>query len=362
MRLVQLSLKDFRSYGLLHQNFEPGINYLIGENAAGKTNLIEAIYYLTLGRSFKKASDQELIRLGCKEAQVYLTYKTSDSIEHSLEARIGPAAKTILLDNERVPSVQKILGKLLCVVYSPQSVSLFRDSPAERRRVIDQTLSLLSPAYLYALTRQKKLLKERNAALANGYDEDVVRTLTNELVNVSYRIAFDRRGLVKKLSDAIGAVFSELFLKESSLKLAYVTDVPEASTQKEFMKAYLAKLERMKSEERMRKTTLMGVQKDDMIAYLDHKEVYAYASQGQNRLVSLALSLTIGDLYAEHFREEPIFLLDDVLSDLDQKRMEALFAYLKKKDIQAFITSTLMPLDREGISIYEIKDNQLERR
>lgn len=362
MRLVRLSLKDFRSYGLLHQNFEPGINYLIGENAAGKTNLIEAIYYLTLGRSFKKASDKELIRIGCKEAQIYLTYKTSDSIEHSLEARIAPEGKTILLDNEKMPSVAKILGKLLCVVYSPQSVSLFRDSPAERRRVLDQTLSLLSPSYLYALTRQKKLLKERNTALANGYDEDVIQVMTKELVNVSYRIAFDRRALVKKLSDAIGPVFSELFLKESSLKLAYISDVPEASNQEEFMKAYLSKLERMKSEERMRKTTLVGVQKDDMVAYLDRKEVYAYASQGQNRLVSLALSLVIGDLYAEHFKEEPIFLLDDVLSDLDQKRREALFAYLKKKEFQTFITSTLMPLDTDGISLYEIKDNQLERR
>lgn len=362
MYVSHLDLASFRSFPELHVDFQKGINYLLGMNAAGKTNLIEAIYYLSLGRSFKKAQDREIIKLGEKEADIILKYRNRDDEEHVLEARIQGNGKNILLDGEKVPSVARILGKLLCVVYAPQSVSLFRDSPSERRRVIDQTLSLLSPQYLYALTRYKKMLKERNTALSLNYDEDVLNVITNELVTLSYRLAFDRSALIRRLDPKVQEIYQKLFQKDSRLSLAYRTDVPSLTNEKEFITALRAKFDRIKSEERMRKTTLIGIQKDDVLAYLDDKEVYAYASQGQNRLVSLALNLAISQIEEEHYYEKPVLLLDDVLSDLDEQRRKALFTYLAEAGSQTFITSTLEPEEKENTAVYILHDNKAERR
>jgi len=361
MFISRVSLENYRNYRLLKTEFGNRLNVIFGPNASGKTNLIEAIYYLSLARSFKKASDRDLIRLNSKEARIILEYQSEIDGRHSIEAEIMPEGKIISLDQEKQKSVSKIVGKLLTVVYSPSSVSLFRGEPMERRRFIDTTLSLLSDKYLYALTRQKKLLKERNTALSLNYDEDVISVLTSELINVSYRIFMDRKAFLAKADLLISPIYQKLFGETEKLEIRYSTNMPDADSQERFVELCQKKFSAIKTEERLRKMTLLGPHRDDLIAELNSNSVYAYASQGQNRLVVLALVLSAYQIIGEHFKEKPILLLDDVLSDLDQVRKEKLIDYLQSLG-QVFITTSEEDLDKKDIDKFEIKNGNIERR
>jgi DNA replication and repair protein RecF len=361
MRIQSLNLIDFRSFASLRSEFPDGVNWLVGPNAAGKTNLIEAIYYLSLARSFKKAADSELIRIGSAEAQILLKYHSEIDGDHVLEAHLIPQGKVIIFDAQKEPSVNKILGKLLCLVYSPSSVSLFRGEPAERRRFLDANLSLISDKYLYALSRQKKLLKERNTALAQDYDEDVIKVLTKELVNISYRIWFERKAFIQKIGALITPIYDRLFLSSDQVRLSYKTDMPDDDAEEAFVKDFGQRFDQLKSEERIRRMTLLGAQKDDLEAEIDGKEVFAYASQGQNRLLVLALTIAVSQIIEEHYKEKPVLLLDDVMSDLDGDRKKALLAYLQDRG-QTFITSAENPEEDKKATVFEIRNQKIERR
>jgi DNA replication and repair protein RecF len=362
MFIRKVSIEDFRNFAQASLAFTEGINCILGPNAAGKTNFIEAIYYLSLARSFKKAKDADLIKDGAKQAGLLVEYESVTDGKHVLEGTITPQGKIISLDGEKQSSVLKIVGKLLCVVYDPSSVQLFKDEPAERRGLMDATLSLMSQKYIYALIRQKKLLKERNVALSQSYDEDVIDVLTNELVTVSYRIYFDRQKFVAEANKTITEIYDELFMSEEKVSLKYVTNVPRIEDEGQFVSELKKYYASVKTEERIRKMTLIGNQKDDLIAYLDAKPVYAFASQGQNRLVSLALKLAVFKILEERFNEKPVLLLDDVMSDLDGKRRVALINYLKNNLGQVFITSAETIDGMEGCASYMIQDGKAERR
>lgn len=355
MQIRRIRLINYRSFENLSLEFENKLNYICGPNAVGKTNLIEGIYYLSLGRSFKKNKDRDLIKESAEIAQILIEYESSKDT-HTLRADITKKGKVIYFDEEKQKSVTSIVGKLHCIVYTPSSVLLFQNEPSERRKIIDSTLSSLSKKYLYALVRHRKILKERNMALLKGYDENVIEVLTDELINVSFIIYDQRKKFVDEVNKHIQEIYCELFGESQKIALEYITNVPDISSQEEF-KSNLKKLhETIKTEERIRKTTLIGVQRDDLKAYIDSQPVFAYASQGQNRLLVLALKIAIARIVKQKIGEDPILLLDDVLSDLDEERKNNLVEYLKNSG-QVFITSTEEKKKTSNCDIYQIEKN-----
>ncbi len=352
MYVSRLDLVNFRNYDQLHIEFEKGINLIVGPNAIGKTNLIEAIYYLTMARSFKKANDENLIMFDKQLAQIRISY-TDNQINNLIEADITKKGKLIKLNSEKQTSVSKIIGKLLSVVYSPMSVNLFRNEPQERRKFLDSSLCLLSEEYLNDLTDFKKILKQRNNSLYME-DEIVINILTKRLIDVSYKIYVKRNKLVNLLNKEIADIYYKLFDTTNKLELRYITNLVQVNSKEEFLKQMEDKFNSIKSEERKKKTTLIGPQRDDLIAYLDNKEVYSYSSQGQNRLVVLALYLSLDNILKKQYNKEPILLLDDVFSDLDTKRKELLLEYLKSKE-QVFITTTDLKFEDGCINTINIE-------
>ena len=359
MFVRRIGLVDFRNFSNLGCDFEDGLNYIEGENAVGKTNLIEAIYYLSLTRSFKKNDDRDLIRYGCKNASLGLNYISKDG-EHSIRIEILERGKIVYFDDEKQKTVTSIIGKLPVVVFEPSSTMLFKGDPLSRRKLVDETLSNLSSDYLYALARFKKFIKERNVALAQRYDEDVIDILTKEVCRESFKVYRLRNRFVSKLNSLLTEIYDELFDSAEKLRISYLTNVPLIENEKEFVEAMMSKFDELKSEERMKCVTLIGCHRDDFRAYLDDKNVASYGSQGQNRLVTLALKLAIGKIYEESFGEKPVYLLDDVLSDLDEKRVNNLLNYLKDRG-QVFVTSA-KKIEGEDKKIYEIKDSSIERK
>jgi len=360
MQIRRIRLINYRSFENLSLEFDNKLNYICGPNAVGKTNLIEGIYYLSLGRSFKKNKDKDLIREKQKLAQILIEYNSNDG-NHTLRADISLKSKIIYFDEIKQTSVTSIVGKLNCVVYTPSSVLLFKNEPAERRKMIDSSLSSLSAKYLYALVRHKKILRERNVALAQSYDENVIDVLTNELINTSFIIYEQRNRFIKEIDKMIGDIYVQLFGTNQKIRLEYVTNVPKIDSQEEFKKELHRLHDSIRTEERMRKTTLLGIQRDDLRAFIDEQSVFAYASQGQNRLLVLALNLTIAQIIKNKIGERPILLLDDVLSDLDETRKKNLLSYLQNCG-QVFLTSTEEIKSLPNCDIYQINNNLVKRR
>lgn len=335
MFIKRIDLVHFRNYTELHLPFKKGINAIVGKNASGKTNLLEAIYYLSMCRSLKKAEQEDMIQNGEKFAQIRIVYEDKER-EHTLQADISKDNKLILIDSEKQKTVSKLIGKLLLVSYSPISVNLFRVEPSERRKFLDTSLSLLSNDYLTELSKYKKLLKQRNNAL-NALDEVVIEVITEELIQSSYLISNMRKKFIQEIGKYISNIYNELFASKEKIKIVYQTSLPLVDDKEEYIKQLSEKFSKIKSEERKKKVTLLGIQKDDIIAYLDDKQVYSYCSQGQNRLAVLSLYLSFKEILERKYQSKPILLLDDVLSDLDEIRKRNLINYLLKQE-QVFIS------------------------
>jgi DNA replication and repair protein RecF len=359
MFVKSLTLTNFRNYSHLDCKFTDTRIFINGANGIGKTTILEAIYYLTLGRSFRKAEDSELIRKGEKEASIYLVFHTEkDDKDHTLSCVIGQGYKAFAYDNEKVRSLSKILGLLTAVYYDPSLVFFFKDEPQERRKLLDATLSQLSPEYLYAISRYKKLLKERNAALVQGYDTDIIAVLKNELINLSYRIVKDRKELISSLSNPVSDYYKKLFGEDKNLALTYITTCPLDDDQTSFVKNSQELFKKNQSLENIRKMTLIGPHRDNLTANLNDKDLASYGSQGENRLASLSLKLAIKDLLAKKLGQEPILLLDDVTSDLDETRCSNLLHTINEKG-QVFVTGTKVSEQFKDYDIYVTDGNQL---
>lgn len=363
MRVSRLVLHHFRSYSRLDVSFPGRKNYLLGQNGQGKTNVLEALNFLSLGRSFRTRDASSLLQSGEKEASIYLEYENKKAEKHSLSCLLSKEGKRFALDGEKVTSLSKILGKLITVVYDPSLVFFFKDEPERRRKLLDEVLSQLSKEYLYALGRYKKLLKERNAALQQNYDSDVINVLRDELVNLSYRISTERKRLVKALSEKATDYYSALFGKEEKkcLTLVYKTNCPLDDDQKGFREHRKALYERSKSYENIRHQTRVGPHRDDLCALLDGNDISKYGSQGENRLASLSLKLSISSLYQEKLGIVPILLLDDITSDLDEVRTENLLSLIGKEDQQVFVTGTRITKGFQDYQIYSVKDSTLAK-
>jgi DNA replication and repair protein RecF len=343
MFVREIVLNSFRNYRHLDLSFQDSRIFVTGENGVGKTNLLEALYYLSLGRSFRKAQDNSLIENGVKQASLYLTFDDEkDGKRHTLSAVLTPAGRTFAYDDEKLPSLTKILGRYLAVCYTPEMAFFYKEPPMEKRRLLDEVGCQLSPAYLYAATRYMKLLKERNNGLAKHYDQDVLDVYRNQLMNVAYRIVQDRKALIRKLSALVQDYYVQLFGEEHRFGLVYRTNCPMDDDEESFLANAKKKFEENQSFENLRCQTLIGPHRDDLLAQLDGKDVALYGSQGENRIASLSLRLAILDLYEKSLGKRPVLILDDVLSDLDEKRAGNLLHAVGQKG-QVFLSGTKVP-------------------
>ena len=362
MFVKKLVLHHFRSYDELDVSFPEGNIYLTGENGQGKTNVLEAIDYLTLGRSFRRAEDKELIQNGNTEASIYLEYHDeSDGEDHVLSCLIGQGYKAFQKDAEKVRSLSRMLGSLLAVHYDPSLVFFFKEEPMERRKFLDEVLSQVDAKYLYALSRYKKLLKERNTALAKDYDLDVLNVLKDQLIQLSYRLVQERKRLAKILSAKMAPLYARLFGEEREVHLLYKTTCPLDDDQESYVQAMQDLFQSNRSSENLRKTTLIGPHRDNLLLYREGKDIALQGSQGENRLASLALRLALQEFFLERKGKRPLLLLDDVTSDLDERRAENLLREIQQ-DGQVFVTGTQIRKGYDRFTVYVCQDNTLRRK
>lgn len=334
MIIKTLELQNFRNYDALKARFEKGINYIYGENAEGKTNILEAIYFLSLTRSFRTSEIEELVKKDASFARILAKIDTQN-VSKTLEISFNKSGKKILVNGKKVLKISELNSLINVISFIPKNTNLLKDAPKERRKFLNIYLSKFSNNYLKTLSVYEKILKERNDAFkAYKINPTLIDILTNQLISLNKEIYLYRKKFVNEINKYLADVFKEVSLTNEKLKMEYESFL---NNQNENIENFLKnEFENIKEEEFKRKQTLIGIHKDDFKIYIDEKDVSLYGSQGENRISIISLILS---LYFLNKEEKPIIVLDDVISELDEKHEENLLKYLENFN-QVFITNT----------------------
>ncbi len=352
MIIKSLTLKNFRNHSYLSYDFSPGMNILTGYNAAGKTNVVEAIYYLSLARSFRTSEDKDLISKGKERAEIDAICAEGE-LNRKLRLVILPEGKQIFINNKPVAKISELSSCVNVLLFEPKDVMLFRGSPKARRNFLDISLSKKSQPYLDYITRYNKVLKERNDLLkSDKVDPILLETTTEMLVKLSGPIVSYRQMYVKDINDILIKITRALTgVDEGSLQINYQ---PFVEYDGEFRKRALEAFKRAEEGDLHKKATSIGIHREDFSISLNGRDIGQFGSQGENRIVALALKLSPYFLI-EDKDKRPIIVLDDVMSELDQEHRKRLITFLKKFE-QVFITATRLEVD--GAAQYKINKSK----
>ncbi len=359
MELVRLICGDFRCLEAVDFRAEPGMNVIRGDNAQGKTSLLEALFYVVTSRSHRTSTEAELARHGCAgfriEAQVHRVDR-----DVALEVTWWKGAKRVKVNGVAQNRVSDILGKAHVVLFSPEDTILVRGSASHRRKFLDMTLSQLSPAYLTALQQYRRSLRQRNETLRSDgcpVDPQLVEAWSVPLAEHGATLMKYRNDFVKQLGAHAERSYGELTRGES-LEAAYSPDIQPDDV-------FLDVLKQTFVSDVKRGVTTRGPHRDDFELTIAGSPARNYASQGQQKSAALSLRWAELAVIAEEIGDYPILLLDDVLSELDESRSQRLFNALDD-DVQCLLTTTKPSgpglTDNKTIAEYLISGGRIEAK
>ena len=339
MILKTLELQDFRNYEREEIVFHKKINILTGRNAQGKTNLIEAINLLSLGKSFRTRREQELVRFDTEKAVVKGIFEKKDRL-HSTEIRLfsGPSLKKEYFVNElHTSTVSDLLGGVFTIVFSPEDLKIVKGDPETRRRFLDREIILLKPLYYHKLKKYKQALKTRNALLKNEkISIELLDVYDIQLSEAASEVMKERKEWLEKLSQAAAETCRGITNGNESLCIEYKPQLSQISD--EYSKEEIQRaLFKGRDRDLFVRSTVTGPHRDDFSVHVDGLDLRIYGSQGQQRTAALSLRLAERELIKKETGEDAILLLDDVMSELDPIRQEKLLELFG--DNQIFITA-----------------------
>ncbi len=386
MRVSRLELYDFRNYTTCRIEPGAGLNVFVGANAQGKTNLLEAVGVLATTKSVRAGRDTEMVRFGAEACRIVAeVVKETGSGDTLLEIAIGAGnpqssaeRKLVKINHGKQTRIADLIGHLNAVFFSSLDLDIVRGEPTERRRFLDYEIAQVSPAYLVAYAQFKKALEQRNRLLKDirfgAMSPDALDAWTEQIVRHGARLIERRRAYIAQLAHHAGAVQRGITDGAETLTVEYCPSfaldtgaVGEAEIAEQFRDALAA----MRREELARGSTLLGPQRDDLQFRVgaDAKgatDVRLYGSQGQQRTVALSLRLAERRLLEEMVGEPPVVLLDDVLSDLDERRRKEVLALSLTGGQQTFLTVTetdALPKEaRDAATIWEVNAGTVTRR
>lgn len=342
MQITSIKLRDFRNYEELTLAPHPGVNILFGQNGSGKTNLLEAIHYCALGRSHRTSLDREVVRKDRPMATVGVQLK-KNGVRTDVAVRLTPQdtrRKTVFIDNKRALRLSDLMGRVQCVIFSPEDLMLVKEGPSIRRRFLDMMLSQLSTAYFVALQQYQKALDQRNAMLRSARRGDPVDQGMLEAFEEAMAIPCEtiiplRRRFVA-LTDEIASIKYESISgrEKEKFSMSYLCCLSGEEIVQQIRKA----LRESRKEDMQRGSTGFGIHREDIVLTLSGREMKVFASQGQIRTAALSMKLAQLEIFRRESGESPILLLDDVMSELDMTRRTRLLNEIS--GVQTFITCT----------------------
>jgi len=339
MYISNLKLSNFRNYKQINLSLNKNINILIGNNGQGKTNLLESIYVLGLTKSHRSFIDNNLIKNNETKCKIIGTIN-KNTYKTKLEIDLENNKKNLYIDNTMINKNSDYISNLNIIIFYPEDLEIIKGSPAVRRRFINLELSQLNNNYFIILNDYNKLLKMRNDYLKNNYiDDNYLDILTNYLIEKAIIIYKTRKKFIDKLNENVSKIYFNIaHLKKFNIK--YKTSINIDDISYEVLKNNLTnKFNEIRDQEKKFKTTLVGPHRDDLEFYLDELNLKFYGSQGQQRIGVLATKLAEIPIFKKNIDDNPILLLDDVFSELDDTKKNNLLKYFKN-DIQVIITTT----------------------
>ncbi len=342
MNCNKINVNNFRNISHAEVEFCDGVNILIGENAQGKTNLLEAVFYTSVGRSFRSASNSQMIKFGCDIANISLDFRDSKRNQNISIKIFHDKQKQVEKNGIRVDRLSEMIGSFRAVLFCPEHLSLIKDGPSERRAFLDMAISRMYPMYIYSLQKYNQALKQRNALLKTAsadrqtFDE-TVEFWSEQLACEAAVISDMRLKFLRRAETYVEKFFSEMTGGTELPKINYHGSSGQdeeayfdrEATKERYMKLLMSSHDR----EIYAGATLWGIHKDDIDIALNGKSARIYASQGQQRSLALALKLAEGEICREEFGDYPVFLFDDVLSELDGARRDYLINRMNGKQV-----------------------------
>lgn len=334
MIIKSLELADFRNYDSLEIHFSSGTNILYGNNAQGKTNILEAIYLSSTTKSHRGTKDRDIINFNKEEAHIR-TILEKEGIESQIDMHLRKSkSKGIAIDGQKIKKAADLLGLLNVVFFSPEDLSIIKNGPAERRRFVDMELCQLDSFYLYNLNHYNKIVNQRNKLLKDMYFNPELRdTLSiwdSQLVSFGSKIIERRELFVKQLNEIIFEIHKKLSGEKEDLVIHYEPDV--------LIENYENSLRNSQEKDIKLKQTTVGPHRDDFSFMEKNIDIRKFGSQGQQRTAALSLKLSEIELVKKMTKDNPVLLLDDVLSELDSDRQNYLLNSIG--EIQTIITCT----------------------
>lgn len=350
MRVTTLKLEDFRNYTMLAIDPGEGLNIVVGRNAQGKSNLLEAVYVLATSKSTRASKDVELVRFDAPQARVKADVVREKNSDIEVEMLFSTTEKKAArVNGVRHTKLAEVIGQVNAVLFDSGDLEIIRGEPAIRRRFLDLEISQTSPRYVHALAAYRKTLEQRNRLLRDIRDSranfsafDVLPAWNQQLALHGARLVERRRQFLGRLGEIAAGIHTTLSDERDVLEISYVPsfNIDGAVDEPAVEAAFLQALDSAVEEELARGTTARGPQRDDVVFSVNGQDCRLFGSQGQQRTVALSLKLAERQLIEELVGEPPILLLDDVLSDLDDVRRHHLFDLTAGSRSQTFLSCT----------------------
>lgn len=358
MIIKSIALKDFRNYPSLFLEFQSGVNILYGDNAQGKTNILEAIYLCATSKSHRTTKDKELINFSKEESHIRMILEKK-GIDQKIDIHLkNNKKKGIAINGIPINKLNQLFGVVNVVLFSPEDLTIIKNGPSYRRKFINLELCQLNPLYYHYLVQYYQILKQRNNLLKQIYSNEnewknMIEIFDQQLLEYGSKIINERQLFINQLNDIVEKIHKILTDNNEKLLISYEPNVISSD--------YKKKLKQSLQKDIKTKTTNYGPHKDDICFKINNIDVRKYGSQGQQRTCALSLKLAEIELVKMICNDEPILLLDDVLSELDTKRQRLLLYNISS--IQTIITCTgvedFIKRNIEINNIYEVKNNQI---
>jgi DNA replication and repair protein RecF len=333
VHLVHLRLRDFRNYARLDADFAPGFHVLLGDNAQGKTNILEAIYLLATLRSFRGVGGAQMIRHGQKG--YFAGANLMSRAAHEIKMYWSPTERKLTLDAQPVRKLTDYLGTLRAVVFCTEDLQLIKGTARLRRRFMDLLLAQTHPIYLPLLQRYAAALRSRNALLKQSApDETALEGFTRQLIEAAGKLMNFRRELLPQIAPLAFDAYSRVSRDAEKLDMEYQPSVKED---------FALELARNRAREKVFRSTIIGPHRDELALRLDGKSAAKYASEGQKRSIAIALKMTQARYLSTAHGAAPILLIDDIMGELDARRRAAFLPLLNQAQTarsQVFMTCT----------------------
>ncbi len=351
----RITYKNFRNIENAEIPFDPSITVFNGLNGQGKTNILEGVYFFAAGRSFRTVHENELVRFGCDYGQIEMTFFDGKRDNTAIFRFVPRLSKRFCIINDvPITRLSEVVGKFRAVLFCPEHLSIVKDGPSVRRRFIDNALSQTDSEYLRSLQKYNALLSQRNALIKMARDrrDDSIflngdSVWSEQLASIAELISQKRYSYIEKLTDISDNIISDMTSGRERVRLEY-----QSLKSKE---EYLSLLTENKERELKFGATLYGTHKDDILIYLNGKEARSFASQGQQRSVALSMKIAEGEISKQISGSYPVFLFDDILSELDEGRREYLLSGIEGKQV---IITSCDKIDKE-CKIYRVENGKV---